>query len=153
MKSLFLILFLFFVQQLSIAQPENVSVSSIEGRWDVLFDEQCSTISEDLLKRAESERVRPLDNHNIAIYNFGPNGEFSLGSIQDYAAGDEEGTFSLSKDGKSIYREVLMPNWFTAHERTHLQKKKSKILYLKGDILVLKTKKDVLYMKRTNRSE
>ena len=136
---------------LSFAQDSiKVELNDLVGRWDVIYeDEESNGFLGELLEGTKEAEVAEGDNHNNAIVTFEDNGSFRLMSINDYSSTDEEGTFEVGKDGKSIIRLTKEPNAFEERDQEKMKKRKSKILYHEKDILVIKTDRGIMYMKRT----
>ena len=147
MKLFFSLLTVLILSQTSIAQ--NEVQSEIVGRWDAIYAMNDKSLSDKLVKETKRTRVASNSNHNILVVKFKMDGKFDLASIRDYSQADEEGTFKVDKDGKSLVRITKKPNSLKAGLRKRLKSRKARILYLEGDVLVLKVKGEILYLKRT----
>lgn len=147
MRYLAILFFLLGLQHYSFGQstPPNTDVTTLlTGKWQVATIDKGSKLSESKLQRLDKP-VR--GNYNIALYIFGADGAFRLESIHDYGSTSEIGTYTLSKDGKIIEREVKRANpWGRKKEKTI--SKESKILHLEKGKLVISTKNKVYYLKR-----
>ena len=119
------------------------------GRWDAIHADDQKELSDDLVKATEKAEVGENTNHNILTMNFGKKGDFSLNSLRDYAQANEDGTFTVSEDGETLVRKTKTPNSFRISDHDKVKNRKAKILYLEGDVLVLKIKKEIIYLKRT----
>lgn len=149
MKFLSLFVFLLGIQQVTIAQSTADSViATLNGKWEVIFEENGSSISADLFTKLDKEDVFPQGEHNNSQYFFKPEGEFHIISIKDYNQGAEDGTYMISEDGTKLERLVKMPYAQSPKAQEKLRKKKSKILYLDEDKFVIKTAGKVIYLKR-----
>lgn len=149
MKLFILILALFGWNQIHAQDSLENSYTAIAGRWDVIYDVNEASLSEELLNKTKETRVTKGGNHNIAVLHFDKDGTFRMMSIQDYGAGDEQGLFELKRQGKLLTFHVLMPNSLDREKRYHVQKKKSSVLVSEEDVMVIQFKKHVFYLKRT----
>ena len=147
MKLFLSLLTVFMFSQISLAQ--NDVQNQLIGRWDAIYTENGKSSSDVLIQKTKEASVESKGNHNILVINFGKDGGFDLMSIRDYSQATEEGTFEVSEDGSKITRNTKMPSSLKEKFRTSSKKRKAKILYLEGDVLVLKIKKEVIYLKRT----
>lgn len=152
MKYGLLILLLSTLKHLSTAQETTPSLVSndLVGRWDVIYqDESVNGLLDEFVSATEEAEVQAGGNHNIGIFTFEQESTFRFISIQDYSASDEEGTFDLMDNGSEIVMLSKKPNAFKAKDRKKLKNRTREVLYFNEDVLVLKSKKDILYLKRT----
>jgi len=154
MRTLVILFSLLLTQQFSFAQETvrfytSANDASIVGRWDVAFVENSSKVSKDLFYETRNRNVDPLGNSNIAVWTFGSDGTFELISLQDYGASTETGTFFLSEDGESVTRTVSYPNQLKDASKAKVKRFTTKIKVISKDVLVIRTKKGMLYMRRT----
>lgn len=147
MKLFLSLLTVLMFSQISVAQ--NDVQNQLVGRWDAIHVIKGKSLSESLIKATKESKVESGGNHNELVIHFTKTGGFKIMSIRDYSQGDEKGTFEVSEDGKTIVRNTETPNDFKEKNRTGSKNRKAKILYLEGDVLVLKIKKEVIYLKRT----
>ena len=150
MKFILLILSVVTLSSGAFAQDSlKVELNDLVGSWDVIVeDESSNRLVDGYISRTREAEVAEWNNHNNAILKFEDNGTFHLMSINDYSAKDEEGKFEVSKDGSGFVRMTKRPNDFKKSDREKIKKRKSKVLYFDGEVLVLKSERGISYMKK-----
>lgn len=150
MKFALLILSVVTLNQLTFAQDSTkVELNDLVGSWDVIYeDEESNGLLDSYIEGTHEAEVAEWDNHNNAIVKFEDSGSFHLMSINDFSAKDEEGTFEVSEDGCGFVRMTKRPNDFKKSDREKIKKRKSKVLYFKDDVLVVRCERGIMYMKK-----
>jgi hypothetical protein len=123
-------------------------LDSIKGSWDIFLIEKSSTMSDETLEQMK-RTTSPINNNNIAIYNFRKNGSFKFSSIQDFGASNEEGHYKVNEKKGFIKRTSSYSNPLNPKSGSRKTVKEF-ICYLEGDYLVLRRKEMYIYLHRYN---
>ena len=143
LKYFFTFILIAFIYSVSSAQTKNDATPIVlTGKWDVVTKDKSVKISQYLLDKMKGDSS--LGNHNLAIYEFHGDSQFSLSSIRDYSLSDEKGVYELNEEQNQLIRHVNFPNKMRNEKRSHVIK--SKILYYDQSYMVLKSNRYIVYL-------